>query len=173
MKIAIIGNAGSGKSTLAYKLHAITGIPLYHLDQYFWKPGWQEPDRDEFEIIHNELCDKPTWIIEGVALRLFHYRIRQADIVIFLDIPTYRCLYRVIKRALINYGKVRPTSAPGCHERGPDRKFLKFMLSFNATRKQYAVSLMDFYSNEKKIFVAKNQREVQALIALFERDYRK
>ena len=43
MKIAIIGNPGSGKSTLASKLHHILGIPIYHLDQYFWKPGWQRP----------------------------------------------------------------------------------------------------------------------------------
>ena len=62
MKIAIIGNAGSGKSTLALKVSRITGIPLYHLDQYFWKPGWQGPDRDEFEKIHNQLCDRNSWI---------------------------------------------------------------------------------------------------------------
>lgn len=47
MKIAIIGNAGSGKSTLSAKLRALLAIPLYHLDQYFWKPGWQEPDRHD------------------------------------------------------------------------------------------------------------------------------
>lgn len=71
MKIAIIGNAGSGKSTLALSLHKTLHIPLFHLDQYFWKPGWIEPDRAEFEKIHNALCDKPEWIIEGMAIRFF------------------------------------------------------------------------------------------------------
>lgn len=51
MKIALIGSPGSGKSTLAVTLHTITGIPRYHLDQYFWKPGWQRPDREEFKKI--------------------------------------------------------------------------------------------------------------------------
>ena len=50
MKIAIIGVPGSGKSTLAFKLHKILHIPLFHLDQYFWQPGWQRPDREESTI---------------------------------------------------------------------------------------------------------------------------
>ena len=44
MKIAIIGNAGSGKSTLGLQLHKKLGLSLYHFDQYFWKPGWVEPE---------------------------------------------------------------------------------------------------------------------------------
>ena len=71
MKIAIIGNSGSGKSTLAFQLHKILHLPLFHLDQYFWKPGWQRPNRDEFAKIHNNLCDGNAWIIEGMAIRLY------------------------------------------------------------------------------------------------------
>ena len=56
MKIAIVGYPGSGKSTLALKLHQILHIPLFHIDQYFWKPGWQGPDRQEFTQIHQDLC---------------------------------------------------------------------------------------------------------------------
>lgn len=63
MKIAIIGSPGSGKSTLALKLHKILHIPLFHIDQYFWKPDWQTPDRQEFRKIHDQLCDAPEWII--------------------------------------------------------------------------------------------------------------
>ena len=44
MKIAIIGNAGSGKSTLGFELHKKLDLPLYHLDQYYWKPNWQRVD---------------------------------------------------------------------------------------------------------------------------------
>ena len=84
MKIAIVGSPGSGKSTLASKLHEILGIPLYHLDQYFWKPGWQRPDRAEFAKIHYDLCDRDEWIIEGMATRHFAYRAEQADISFFL-----------------------------------------------------------------------------------------
>ena len=78
MKIAVIGNPGSGKSTLASQLHKILNIPLFHLDQYFWQPGWQRPDRDAFIKIHHQLCDANEWIIEGMAARCFDYRAQQA-----------------------------------------------------------------------------------------------
>ncbi len=53
MKIAIVGNPGSGKSTLAVKLQKILGISLYHLDQYFWKPGWQRSDCEFLTYVWN------------------------------------------------------------------------------------------------------------------------
>lgn len=164
MKVAIIGNAGSGKSTLGLKLHEILGIPLYHLDQYFWKPNWQEPDPDEFEKIHNYLCDKSEWIIEGVAIRILEYRIKKADVIIFLDIPTYLCLMRVLKRAFTCFGKVYFSSAKGCPERGPDLKFLKFIWNFNHERKPRIITLLQKYKDQKKIFTIQNAAELTKLI---------
>src|SRR5688572_23858991 len=131
MKIAIVGSPGSGKSTLALKLYQILHIPLYHIDQYFWKPGWQRPDREDFRKIHNELCDRSEWIIEGMAISHFEYRLQRADVIIFLDIPAYVCFYRIFKRAFLNFGKVFFSSAPGCKERFPSREFLKYVWNFN------------------------------------------
>ena len=36
-KIIVIGCMGSGKSTFAEKLHRKTKIPLFHLDNIWWK----------------------------------------------------------------------------------------------------------------------------------------
>jgi len=60
MKISIVGNCGSGKSTLARTLHTALGIPVYHVDQYFFKPEWQASDRTEFGKVHNALNDTLT-----------------------------------------------------------------------------------------------------------------
>lgn len=158
MKIAIIGNAGSGKSTLALQLHQLLTLPIYHLDQYFWKPNWQEPEPAEFEKIHHQLCDQPTWIIEGIATRLFEYRAAQADIIIFINISRYRCLYRVFKRAILNFGKVRDTSAKGCPEIMPSKKFLKFIWTFDKERKPLIEALMQKYKDRKHVFVIRNKK---------------
>jgi adenylate kinase family enzyme len=167
MRIAIIGCPGSGKSTLALQLHKILNIPLFHLDQYFWKPGWQRPDRDEFKKIHNQLCDQTEWIIEGMAVRLFESRAQQADVIIFLDIPLYICLYRIFKRAFLNFGKICYSSAPGCPERVPDWEFLKYVLIFNKRYKPAVEYLLHDYKDQKKIFVIKNQKQLDELIERF------
>ncbi len=46
MKIMVIGSSGSGKSTFSRKLGEILSLPVYHLDLYYWKPGWIETPRD-------------------------------------------------------------------------------------------------------------------------------
>ena len=168
MKIAIIGSPGSGKSTLAFKLHKILHIPLFHIDQYFWKPGWQRPDREEFRKIHEQLCDAPEWIIEGMAISHFEYRINKADVIIFLDVPLYVCLYRIFKRAIFNFGKVRFSSAPGCEERWPDHEFLTYVWNFNKKQKPAVLDLFKKYQKDKKIFVIKNKRDLDELIKSFE-----
>lgn len=168
MKIAIIGCPGSGKSTLAFKIHTILGIPLLHLDKYFWQPGWQRPDREEFRKIHDQLCDQKEWIIEGMSVRLFEYRAKQADVIIFLDIPLYVCLYRIFKRALLNFGKECFSSAPGCPERLPDWEFLKYVLCFNKKYKPEVEKLLHYYKGQKKIFVVKNNVDLNEIIKKFQ-----
>ncbi|MBO6240045.1 MAG: hypothetical protein J6O61_04275 [Butyrivibrio sp.] len=36
-KIIVVGCSGSGKSIFAGSLHDVTGLPIYHLDNLFWK----------------------------------------------------------------------------------------------------------------------------------------
>ena len=48
-RILIIGCPGSGKSTLARALKEKLGLPLIHLDQLWWQPGWEHVSREEFD----------------------------------------------------------------------------------------------------------------------------
>jgi len=47
-RVLIIGSPGAGKSTLATEVASRTGLPLVHLDQAYWRPGWVEPDKAEW-----------------------------------------------------------------------------------------------------------------------------
>ena len=164
VKIAVIGCPGSGKSTLALQLHKILNIPLFHLDQYFWQPGWQRPDRDEFVKIHNALCDGASWITDGMATRYLGYRAERADIIIFLDVPWYICLFRIFKRAFLNFGKVFFSSAPGCPERFPDREFLTYVWNFNKEYRPRIDDILEKYEGQKKIFIIKTNAELKNFI---------
>ena len=48
-KIIVIGSPGSGKSTFARKLHAKTGIPLFHLDLLYHRPDRTVVSREAFD----------------------------------------------------------------------------------------------------------------------------
>lgn len=167
-KIAIIGNCGSGKSTLAPRLHTIFNLPVYHLDHYYWKPGWIEREPTEYEVIHKGLCDKDEWIIDGMNMRVLEYRIQKADTIIVLDIPRFICVYRIIKRTLKYYGTVRPLGPHGCPERF-DWEFIKFLkwVVINFKKKNYPAKINEFlvkHGAGKQIYILKSQQEIDSFL---------
>ena len=47
-RILILGCGGAGKSTLAGQLGEILDLPVIHLDQEYWQPGWVPTPDDEW-----------------------------------------------------------------------------------------------------------------------------
>lgn len=94
----------------------------------------------------------------------FEYRIQKADIVIFVDMPRYKCFYRVFKRALSCYGKEFFSSATGCPERLPNLKFLRFIWNFLYKQKKQIEPLLATHKDQKKIFVVKSEAELSEFV---------
>jgi adenylate kinase family enzyme len=59
-RVVIIGPPGSGKSTLAPILGEVTGLPVVHLDNLFWKPGWVQTPRDEWSRIVSDVISEDS-----------------------------------------------------------------------------------------------------------------
>ncbi len=133
-RVLIIGCSGSGKSTLARRLQERTGLPAIHLDQEYFGPDWKEPKPEDWAETVTGLAARERWLMDGNFSGTFPIRMPRADTVIYLDQPTWRCLWRVIMRTVRFYGKVRPGSAPGCRERF-DRHFLHYVAVYNITRR--------------------------------------
>ncbi|PSR33577.1 MAG: AAA family ATPase [Sulfobacillus benefaciens] len=128
-RIAIIGSPGAGKSTLAWQLGEILGLPVFHLDRLFWKPGWIPSPKSLWIAMQSTLVTQDSWIIDGNYGSTLHIRVAAADTIIFLDFPRYICLGQAVKRAWQYRGTIRPDMAQGCPEK-IDREFLQYIWRF-------------------------------------------
>ena len=128
-RIALVGSGGAGKSTLATRLGAATGLPVVHLDRLYWSPGWVEPSPEDWAARVEALVAQPTWILDGNFGATAHLRIDAADLVVLVDTPRWRCLWRVLARRLRHRGTNRPDMADGCPER-LDRTFVHWVWIF-------------------------------------------
>ncbi len=139
-----MGPPGSGKSTLARRLGAKLDLPVFHLDQAFHGPGWQPVSGEVFRAEVDRIAAGPAWIIDGNYTSTVASRFGVADLVVYLDMPTWLTMLRILKRIMESYGRVRPDAAPGCPERlnGP---FLLFAWKWNRLRRSRILALVETF----------------------------
>ncbi|WP_208559450.1 topology modulation protein [Marinilactibacillus kalidii] len=141
-RITIVGPSGSGKSTLAKQLGQIFDLPVFHMDQLFFDPGWVEKSKETLLEEVKQILDKnDQWIIEGNYGKTLPTRLSQSTQVIFLDYPRRIYFYRVLKRVVTTLGSVREDMAPGCPEK-IDLPFLKYVWNFKTARREKLVKLI-------------------------------
>lgn len=129
-KIAVIGGSGAGKSTLAKQLGSQLNIPVYHLDDIFWKPGWNSIERSKLIEEQKIILQNDSWVIDGNYSASMDIRLHDADTVIFLHYKTIRYLYGVVKRRIQYHKKTRPDMGKDCEEK-LDLEFLNWVYQFN------------------------------------------
>ncbi len=156
-RIMIIGCGGSGKSTLSRILSEKTNLPVVHLDRLFWREGWVNIPREEFNILLREELKNDKWIIDGNYDRTLQERLKRCDTVIYLDYPRRTCIFGVLKRVMINYKKVRPDMAEGCPEK-IDLEFMKWIWNFNKEHRDKFYKILK-EEKEKNIYIFRNRRE--------------
>ena len=161
-RIMIIGCGGSGKSTLAQQLGQKLRLPVVHLDQLFWTPGWVSVSKDEFDRMHDEAISGKKWIIDGNFDRTIPVRLKRCDTVIYLDFSRFACLMGVLKRVVTTYGKVRPDMGEGCPER-MDLDFLKWVWNFNKNKRERIYGLLK-EAEEVRVIILKNRRAVKRFL---------
>jgi adenylate kinase family enzyme len=129
-RVLVIGVCGAGKSTLAAKIHEKTGLPLIHLDQHYWNPGWVETPNEVWRSNVSELSAMSEWVMDGNYASSFDIRIPRADTIIYLDYSRSIALWRATIRTLRSHGRVRKDMADGCQERF-NWAFLRYVWTFH------------------------------------------
>ena len=161
-RVIVIGCGGAGKSTFSRNLSDKLDIPVYHLDKLFWNRGWISTPQDEFDNKIQELANRDKWIIDGNYIRTFDMRAERADTIIFINMPTYVCFYRVIKRRVMYKDKSRPDMAEGCPE-SIDFEFFKWVLTYNKKIRPRILEKLKKY-NDKTVIILNSEKEVKDFI---------
>lgn len=166
-RIVILGNCGGGKSTLATQLGAVLDLPVYHLDQIFWKPGWVESERDEFDARVLEVTATERWIIDGNYTRTLQARIDRADLIIYINISRSLAVYRVVRRSVRHWGRTRPDMGDDCPDH-IDPAFLGFVWNYPKRRGfEHRRMVEEARAVGERVVVLKAGQEVREFVKTF------
>lgn len=140
-RVIILGALGSGKSTLARRFGAAHGLPVFHLDRAFHRPGWRPAPEDEFRAEVERIAALPAWVIDGNYKGTIASRFARADTLVYLDMPAWLTMPRLVRRIARDFGRVRADSAPGCPER-VDLEFLRYAWNWNRLQRAKTLALV-------------------------------
>ena len=138
------------------------GITAASLGRLLKNRGWISTPQDEFDNKIQELANRDKWIIDGNYIRTFDMRAERADTIIFINMPTYVCFYRVIKRRVMYKDKSRPDMAEGCPE-SIDFEFFKWVLTYNKKIRPRILEKLKKY-NDKTVIILNSEKEVKDFI---------
>ena len=149
-RIVVLGPPGSGKSTLARDLGRRHGLPVFHLDRIYWRPGWVAAEPAVFRAEIERIAALPAWIMDGNYTDTIAPRFAAADLVVTLDMPSWLCTMRVLRRTLSNLGTVRPEGPAGCPEQ-LTVAFLRYTATWNRLRRARTLTLTESFPGSRVV----------------------
>jgi adenylate kinase family enzyme len=159
-RVLVIGPGGAGKSVFAARLAERTGLPLLHLDAHYWRPGWIEPSKGEWNATVEQLVAGERWIMDGNYGGTLVRRLAACDTVVFLDASRWLCLWRVIKRRLQHRGRARPDMTPGCNER-LSLDFLWWIWTYPSRRKPKILRMLGELRADQTAIILRTSPEIE------------
>ena len=139
-KILVIGYPGSGKSYFSKQLVNIIKLPLYHLDNIYWKEDKTNLDQKEFISEVNKIMDTDSWVIDGMYLATLEERLLKADYVIFFDCPIDECINGIMHRT----GK-RRIDIPWIENTDDEEKMIEYIKNYYEIIHDTVYEILDKY----------------------------
>ena len=139
-RIVVLGGAGAGKSTLARRLGEALGLPVIHLDRLVFGPGWERRGPDALRADLVQALGNGRWIVEGTYAEASEITLPSADLVLWLDQPVWRRLFRTWRKTVVHRGRPRADRPDGCEEVF-DWRYAWMVLSFGAWSPHLAARL--------------------------------
>lgn len=114
-RVIVVGVSGSGKTTLAQRIAERLGIDHVELDALHHGPGWVP--RPEFLDDVRSLVAQERWVTEWQYAAARPLTLARADLVVWLDLPTWRTMWQVTRRTVSR--RLRRTELWNGNREGP------------------------------------------------------
>jgi adenylate kinase family enzyme len=100
-RVLVVGVTCSGKTKLATEIARRLGVPHVELDALYWGPSWTERSKEEFRESVQSALAQERWVACGnYHGKLHDLTWRTADLIVWLDLPRFVTLARLIRRTL-------------------------------------------------------------------------
>lgn len=158
-RIMVIGPGGAGKSYFSRQLASISNLPLYHLDNIFWKEDRTHISREEFDNKLLEILKEDSWIIDGDYSRTYEIRMQYADTIFFLDFPLEVAL------AGVEYRIGKPRDDIPWQEDVFDPEFREWIINWYQDKRPWVEHLLEKYKDNKNIVIFTSRDEMNDYLA--------
>lgn len=157
-KILVLGGPGSGKSVLSFNLSEKMNIPVYYLDQIhirhdIEKEGKKDRNNNILKILENS-----SWIMDGNYRSTLDERIKQCDVILFLDYPTYKLLIGVLSRSIKQYFKIEKGILNS--RKLFDFNVLRLAYTWRKQRRNDIIDMLNKVDTKKYIFKSRRKLNV-------------
>lgn len=168
-KVIIIGNGGTGKSTLGEKLGKMLNLPVTHLDQITWKPGWLREDENVFREKLANILSTDRWVVEGWS---FHttvkMRLDAADTIIYLEYPYWFALIYAWKRHITYAFRPNPYDPPNSPILKKTRRMFQAIKLVHEKFEPELREMLKEYEGKKNIYRFKSRKELNVFLKSLE-----
>jgi hypothetical protein len=167
-RIVIIGNAGGGKTTLARTLSEKLDLPLHMLDSVQWQPGMIPTPLDELEKVLKSWTGEEKWIIEGFGpMELMPLRFKNADTIIYLDLPLSQHVFWALKRQIQFAFKNRPELPPNSPTLPMTWKIIKALFKIHYKLRPELLKMLEMEKAFKKVVWIRSKGELEEFLKGF------
>ncbi len=155
-KIIILGGSGSGKTTLANRIARYTHYPVYHLDNLFLNSDWSFKDKSTWREISEVFLKESEGVVDGNFSSAIPYRIEWADLIIFIDVPTYLRLYRIFRRMVrVKLGLDKRLGHPEESKEKIRFSYLKGVCTWNKRNRDKMINMLESIKDKKVVIIRK------------------
>lgn len=156
-KISVIGGSGTGKTTLTDNLGLDLNLPIYHLDGLNYFSEWEERDKTERDNLILEKIKEDKWVMDGTYRSTLEQRLKESDLIIYLDYSTFAQIRGILNRYL-KYGGKERKEIPGCKEK-LDKDFFFWVLRWRKTKRKDILKYIQKIDQDK-LLIFKSRRQL-------------